>query len=133
MKKTILIADDDADLARVLQKRLENQGYRVLTAPEGDSAVKMAVAERPDLIVMDVLMEPVSGGEAVKRLRANSATTDTPVIFLTGVMPGQSSGGQRDQQVNVDGVYYPAIGKPPEFDYFLNLIRQLIGRSESED
>jgi len=63
---------------------LSGEGYRVLEAPEGASGVSLALRERPSLIILDVLMEPMSGWEACRILRQIEELADTPVLMLTG-------------------------------------------------
>lgn len=109
--KTVLIVDDEPDVLMILTRRLEGAGFKVLAAAGGAEGVQMAIDHRPDLIVMDVLMPGVSGGEAVKRLKANNATADIPVIFLSAVMNTPTGDGSGGTHVNVDGVKYAAFPK----------------------
>ena len=85
MEKSILIVEDDADFAHMLQNRLSGLGY--LVAARGDAAVtaKDVAAAEPDLIVLDLLLQGGNGLTVLERLRANAATKDIPVIILTGL------------------------------------------------
>ncbi len=84
-KYKILIADDDVNLIEILNARLESEGFETITAGEGVRAVQMARKEKPDLIILDLMM-PVGGGHAVlNNLRFQDDTRDIPVIILTGV------------------------------------------------
>ena len=79
----ILAADDEQDVLDLVDFRLTRAGYRVITAPDGERALELAVAEAPDLCVLDVMMPGLDGFEVTRRIRATDAIADTPVILLT--------------------------------------------------
>jgi sigma-B regulation protein RsbU (phosphoserine phosphatase) len=81
---TILIVDDNLVSIRLLETVLVKEGYQVITANDGPSARKLAVKERPDLIILDVMMPGEDGFEVITRLKKNARTAPIPVIFLTG-------------------------------------------------
>jgi CheY-like chemotaxis protein len=82
-KKRILICDDDPVILRLLQVNLELEGYEPLLAHHGEQAVEVATAERPDLVILDIMMPRMDGYEACQHLKANDSTKDIPVIFLS--------------------------------------------------
>jgi CheY-like chemotaxis protein len=79
----ILIVDDTPALLDVIRKTLEQEGYRVRTCLESRYAVQMAREERPDVIMLDVVMPEVSGWEVLAELRQDPAFARTPVIVCT--------------------------------------------------
>ena len=81
--KTVLVADDEQDILDLVRFRLEHDGYRVLTASDGQMGLTLAQAERPDLCILDVMMPKLSGLEVLAQLRADPSTGDTRVILLT--------------------------------------------------
>jgi CheY-like chemotaxis protein len=81
--KTILIANDDADLVKIIQLRLRKAGYETVTAATGQEAVDMAKQHRPAAIVMDYHMPVFSGAEACKRIKNDSELTQIPILLLT--------------------------------------------------
>jgi CheY-like chemotaxis protein len=83
MTYTILIVDDDPVTQRVLQHYLERVEYRTLTASNGREAVELAARERPQLIILDVMMPEVGGLTALRQLKELEATKDIPVIIVT--------------------------------------------------
>ncbi len=87
MGKKILIVDDEQDTLSVLGKGLTAEGYSVIKADNGSKALVLAKSERPDLIILDVLMPGMDGGEVAKRLKEVPETEGIPVIFLTGMFP----------------------------------------------
>ena len=83
MQRKILIVDDEPDIQEVVQFCLSSEGYEVITASNGQEAIKRVNADRPDLVLMDAMMPEMDGFEALKRLKDNLSTTNIPVIMLT--------------------------------------------------
>jgi DNA-binding response OmpR family regulator len=81
--KTVLVVDDDHDIVDLVRFRLEHDGYRVLSAADGEAGLALARAERPDLCILDVMMPKLSGLEVLTQLRADPATAAIRVILLT--------------------------------------------------
>ncbi len=82
--KRILIADDE-EMVRALVRRLLGKTYRVIEADNGEEAVKVAVNQKPDLILMDILMPKMDGLTACYAIKRNQATKTIPIIMLTAV------------------------------------------------
>jgi len=82
VKKILLV--DDSRTSLFMERMILQQGpYKLLTANDGQEGVERALAEHPDLILMDVVMPRMNGFEALRELRAQSSTRDTPVILVT--------------------------------------------------
>ena len=81
--RKILVVDDERHIVRLVQVNLERAGYQVIAAFDGREALKKVASEKPDLIVLDVMMPVMDGFSALKQLRADAATKDIPVIMLT--------------------------------------------------
>lgn len=83
----ILVAEDEPEVRQVIKTTLVDQGYQVIEAADGDAAYKAAaeaaVAERPDLIVLDLMLPKMNGFEVLERLKANKNTSYIPVVILT--------------------------------------------------
>lgn len=79
----VLIAEDDEDILEMVVFDLEDEGYEVLTARDGDGALALALERTPDLVLLDVAMPGLDGYEVTRRLRAEEATKGTPVVLLT--------------------------------------------------
>lgn len=84
-KRTILIADDEADIREIISFNLHVEGYDIITAKNGNEAIEMAKIHRPDLIILDVMMPGKNGFEVCKLLRLQSDFQDTIIIFLTAL------------------------------------------------
>lgn len=85
MKKKILFIEDEADLVAVMKPRLESVGFSMISAPDGKQGLRAAIDEKPDLIILDILMPQMNGYEVCERLKKNPETKDIPVIVLTAV------------------------------------------------
>lgn len=109
--KKILIVDDDPVVVALAKSRLEAKNFQVILAADGDEGITKAQSENPDLIVMDIMMPKMDGGQAVRILKSNHATRDIPIIFLTSIISKYPQ-GQEAQGINVDGVNYPTLAKP---------------------
>lgn len=81
----VLIVDDDAFLSGIYATKLELEGFLVVTARDGEEGLKAAMREKPDLILLDVLMPKLDGFEVLKRLKADAETKPIPVIMLTNL------------------------------------------------
>ena len=100
MTRRILVVDDDELLREVAQTALELVGgWQVSTAPSGDQAQQQARTERPDAILLDVMMPGLDGPTTVNALRADPTTRDIPIIFLTAKMPSDDLGEWRPLQL----------------------------------
>lgn len=83
MAKKVLVADDEAHILYVLSMKLSNAGYEVVTALDGEEALELCQAERPDLVIADYQMPYLTGLELCKKLRESDKTRDVPVLMLT--------------------------------------------------
>jgi len=79
----VLIVDDDVDLLILLKLELSAWGYSVFTATSGEAGLRFAKEKHPDVIVLDIMLPGLSGGEVAETLKTDPATKDIPVIFLT--------------------------------------------------
>lgn len=88
-KKRILVVEDRLDLSDLFRQALEILGYEVILATDGEEAVKMAAANLPDLIVMDIVLPKMNGLEATFRIRKNPVTQSIPILAVTALsLPG---------------------------------------------
>lgn len=80
---TIAVVDDEAPIRELLAAVFAREGYRVLTAVDGAAALDLIAGERPDVVLMDVMMPNLDGLEVAARLRANQATAEIPVVLMS--------------------------------------------------
>jgi two-component system, OmpR family, alkaline phosphatase synthesis response regulator PhoP len=79
----VLVADDEPHLLRLVKFRLEREGYQVLTATDGEAALKAAREQKPDLCVLDVMMPKCSGFDVLRGIRSDESCAGMKVIMLT--------------------------------------------------
>lgn len=119
---TVLIVDDDRKITDMLRRTLTYEGYRAVTAADGDEALAKAETERPDLVVLDWLMPGLDGIEVAQRLRAGS---DTPILMLT------ARDAIEDRVEGLDSGADDYLVKPFAPAELLARIRALLRRSEA--
>lgn len=93
-KKRILVIDDEPSITRSLKLNLEaSGGYEVRTVNNPRHALDVARKFQPDLVLLDVMMPEMDGGEVAAQLQANRLLTDVPIIFLTAILSNKETGG----------------------------------------
>lgn len=117
--KKVLIVDDEPAIIEILRTRLTAAGYAICSASDGLEALAKVKSEKPDLIIMDVLMPRMTGFEAVKKIRDDQASRKTPVIVIS------AKGSMRDYFTDIAGVEF--IPKPYDPKEFVNRVGILTG------
>ena len=82
----ILIVDDDMVLREMYEARIKEEGYSILSASDGEEALEKATREKPDLIILDIMMPKVNGIDVMKKLRLDPETAGIPIILLTALV-----------------------------------------------
>jgi two-component system cell cycle response regulator DivK len=119
MQKILLVEDNDMN-RDMLSRRLTRNGYEVVIAVDGQQGVDMAVSANPDLILMDMSLPVIDGWEATRRVKANAATRQIPVIALTA----HAMAGDREKAIEVGCEDYDT--KPIELSRLLGKIAALL-------
>ncbi len=94
-QKKILIVDDEEDVLLMLETRFAAEGYSVITADNGEQAIFLANFQKPDLIVLDIQMPDMDGGEVASKLKEDPATCNIPVVFSTCLLSSSESSQRR--------------------------------------
>ena len=118
MAKTIMVVDDDRGFVSLIESLLKGKGYTVLVANDGEEGIEKAKLHHPHLILMDVEMAGMQGDEAAMLVKADPATKDIPILFVTGYRTEQEI-----KETHEDDI----IPKPVHFDQLLSKIKSLIG------
>ncbi len=130
MSKKVLVVDDDADVRLFSVTVLEENGYTPLEAEDGESGLKMIKAEKPDLIILDVLMPRQSGVRLYRELKTAKALKDVKVIILSGIAKKTFLRSQKaltefgGAQIPEPEIY---LEKPVEPDELADVIKKVLG------
>jgi two-component system cell cycle response regulator DivK len=117
--RTVLYVEDNEVNRKIVRDLLRRTSYRLLEAHDGEAGVALAVAERPDLILMDIQLPKISGIDATRRLRAEPATATTPIVAITSF--ALSGDEQRAREAGATAY----LAKPYSPFALLALIRKL--------
>lgn len=124
MNKKILVVDDEESIVTLLQYNLERSGYDVITASDGEEALKKAETEKPDLIVLDVMLPDIDGFTVTRRIRQEGITT--PVLYLTARDDTQD----KVMGLTVGGDDY--VTKPFSLEEVVARIRAILRRTQEQ-
>jgi two-component system alkaline phosphatase synthesis response regulator PhoP len=117
----VLVVDDEPHIVRLVSFALEKDGFDVIDAGDGETAVELARRERPDLILMDVMMPVMDGLEASKRLKEDPETAAIPIVML-------SAKSQRyEQEAGLEGGAERYIVKPFTPKELVGEVRAVLG------
>lgn len=125
--KKILIADDEPDIVEIIQYNLQQEGYEVITAKNGDEAIEMAKKHQPNLIILDIMMPGKNGIEVCNILRLQPVFQDTLIIFLSALS---------DEGTEISGLESGAddyLTKPISPKILLSKVNALFRRLNKED
>ena len=125
-KGKILVVDDEIYIVHILDFSLGMEGYDVVTALDGEQALERIQSEKPDLIVLDIMMPKLDGYEVCKTIKSDPATKQIPVILLS------AKGRNVDQKMGFDVGADDYITKPFSPRKLVERINQLLGQSISE-
>ncbi len=123
MPKILLVEDNEMNLD-MLSRRLERKGFDVVIAMDGSKGVDLAHEEMPDLILMDMSLPVMDGWEATRRLKADEATQDIPIMALTA----HAIAGDRERCIAAGCDEYES--KPVKFPRLLGKIQDMLGISD---
>jgi len=126
-KATVLIVDDNESTREMYAKALEFYGFSTLQAEDGAVGVRVAQAENPDIILMDIAMPVLDAWGAIRLLKDSPETAEIPVIALTG----HTSSGDREGALEAGFASF--LSKPCEPRRLLAEVRRLAGISEAND
>jgi CheY-like chemotaxis protein len=120
--KKVLIVDDEKDTLLMLGKRLTAGGYSVITATNGKDAIALAKSQHPDIIILDIMMPGMEGGEVAAELKEHPLTRSIPVILLTALL----SKTEEEEYGSVVGGNI-TLAKPLDAEKLLDQMEKLLG------
>lgn len=125
--KKILIADDEEDIRAIIQYNLAKEGYDTIVAKDGNEAIDLAKQEKPDLIILDIMMPYKTGFEVCQIIRTNPDLNHTLILFLTAL---------NDEHSQINGLEYGGddyISKPIGPKLLLSRVNALLRRMNKDD
>jgi two-component system alkaline phosphatase synthesis response regulator PhoP len=125
-KGKILVVDDEIYIVHILDFSLGMEGYEVITALDGEQALEKVKTEKPDLIVLDIMMPKLDGYEVCKNIKSSAETQHIPVILLS------AKGRNVDQKLGFDVGADDYITKPFSPRKLVERINQLLGQTITE-
>ncbi len=120
MRKLLYIEDNEDNLYMLVLRFDVFGGYEIISAPDGATGIALAISDRPDLILMDLNLPVLDGWEAARRLKADPATRDIPIIALTA----HAMAGDREKALAAGCNEFDT--KPVEFDRLVAKIEQVL-------
>jgi DNA-binding response OmpR family regulator len=118
--KTILIVDDDPNLLKLLGNRLKREGYKVTLAANGMKALESIKIQKPQLIIMDLIMPILGGAGVMIALKEDKTTSDIPVFYLTGA-------DVSEVELGVESIGHDMIfRKPFDFKELIQKVRDVL-------
>jgi CheY-like chemotaxis protein len=123
-KTTVLVVDDTSDNLMLISLTLQDMGYRVITACNGEEAVAFALRARPDIILMDIAMPELDGLGATRRIRSHAELRGLPIVGITAF----ATDGFR--RAAFDAGFDGYLTKPLDFTQLNNLIQMLLPNEE---
>lgn len=118
----ILLVEDDSNLREIYGARLEAEGYEIVSASDGEEALALAVRERPDLIISDVMMPKISGFDMLDILRSTPETKNVKVIVMTAL--SQDEDRKRGEELGADRY---VVKSQVTLDDIVEMVRDILG------
>ena len=125
MSKRVLLAEDEPHIVESLSFLLERAGFEVKVTADGQSALDAALAETPDVLVLDVMLPELDGYEVLRHLRADPRSADLPVLMLT------AKGQREDRETALECGANLFITKPFANSDIVRAVRQLAGQVQA--
>jgi len=118
--KKVLAVDDKPNIIMLIKSKLKANGFEVITAYNGATALELAFSEKPDLVLLDIMMPNMDGFEVFQKLKENDSMKDVPVVFLTA--SGQRSDESRAMEMGAK--YF--LTKPFSPNHLLEIVNKAL-------
>ncbi|MFZ2053050.1 MAG: response regulator [Candidatus Aminicenantales bacterium] len=124
-KKEVLIVDDDIITQNMLKTALGNAGYGFIVASNGKEALELAAGNLPGVIILDIMMPDMDGGDVADVLKKNPRTKEIPIIFLSSLI------SKEDERTGAKKDIVSFLSKPYNRELLLNEVRKYLFRPET--
>ena len=122
--KKILVVDDEPDVASLLTLMLKSQGYEVITAGDGQDALEKARSEKPDLIVLDIMLPKLDGYRVARMLKFDENFSHIPIIMVTAKIQ------EKDKKIGIETGADAYVTKPFDTTALLEKIKESLSKSK---
>ncbi len=126
-KKEILVVDDDIVTLNMLKAAIAGAGYEVLPAATGREALRISKEHSPFVIVLDIMLPDLDGGEVANFLKADPKTKDIPIIFISSLI------SEKEEKTGMRKDLISFLSKPYNREKLLNEVRKYLYRGDSPD
>jgi CheY-like chemotaxis protein len=126
--KKVLVVDDSPVMQEVTEKLLTRNGFEVIACWDGEECITKAKSEKPDAILMDVILPDGDGKEFAKKIKENEQTKNIAIIFTTNTVSLEDDKGY--ESFKIDGTVYRAFAKPLHDQKILSVLKKEINRSK---
>jgi len=127
MREKILIVEDEKDIVKMLEYNLKKEGFRVISASDGEDALDLAVREHPDILLLDLMLPGIAGLEVCRSLKKENKTSSIPVIMLT------AKGQESDKVVGLELGADDYITKPFSPRELIARIKAVLRRAKEKE
>ena len=125
--KKILVTDDEKDIVELISYNLEKEGFSVLKAYDGEAALRSVRLQKPDLIILDLMLPKMSGLDVCKAIRSNQETTSLPIIMLT------AKADETDKIIGLEIGADDDLTKPFSIKELIARVRAILRRQHDEN
>jgi DNA-binding response OmpR family regulator len=126
--KRILLAEDEKDLREAVKAELTSQGYVVIEAENGTEALNLTISEKPDIVLLDIVMPEMDGMTVLKKIRENPEVADMSVIMLTNL----GTNDQIMEGIVRDTPAYYLVKSDWKMEDIVNMVREVIANKEKK-
>ena len=123
-RRTVLVVEDDAPLRRMISLFLRAAGYRVCAAEDGPTGLALARDERPDLVLLDLMMPGLDGWEVLRRIKGDALTAAIPVLVLTASVEAPLT----EQALRLGATRF--LAKPIDSRVLVEIVDEVLGHTE---
>lgn len=117
----VLVVDDEPEVVKLVQRLLSSRGHVVSSARDGQEALDAILADRPDVLVIDLALPKIDGLEVTRRLRADAATRDLPIVLMMAQLPSVT---EANRELSVGPDEY--VVKPIQRDVLVRNVERLL-------
>lgn len=122
----ILIIDDEKEIIEIFKNKLGKSGHQVLSSPEGEEGIELAQKEKPDIVLLDIIMPQINGLDVLKKLKEDEETKNIPVYILTNLPP--ELGKTEARKLGAEKYLFKAENEPTKVVAMIEKLNQKLNK-----